>query len=271
MQENELIERICQWQQQGPRLKLGIGDDAALLRTLPQANLVVTTDLIADGTHFDSKTATPAQIGRKAMAVNLSDLAAMASQPIAAFVSLLLPRATGLEYAETLMQSISDLANEFQCVVAGGDTNTWDGKLAINVTLVGETTARGPLRRNGARPGDELIVTGSLGGSIAGHHFSFSPRINEALLLHERYELHAGMDISDGLAMDLRRLCQQSSCGAEVIVEQLPISKALEAFTDSRDEQVSRALGDGEDFELLLAVPPESARQMLSEQPLDIP
>ncbi len=248
----------------------GVGDDAAVIRGGDQ-DWVVTTDLIADGSHFLSHDATPEQIGRKAMAVNLSDIAAMAAKPVAAFVSLLLPTSTTDEYAASLMKSIIAIGREFDCPVAGGDTNTWDGKLAINVLILGKTTSRGPILRSNAKPGDWLLVTGELGGSLAGHHLNFRPRVDEALMLNERYELSAGMDLSDGLAMDVRRLSAMSNCGAEIFLDELPISSVLKQQTNSREEQIASAIGDGEDFELLLAVAPPEAQRILKDQPLDTP
>lgn len=271
MQENALIKWLQGFSQAGQLSSwTGIGDDAAVIDR-PGSDLVVTTDLIADGTHFISSEATPAQIGRKAMAVNLSDVAAMAARPLAAFVSLLLPCETSEDYAKALMSAMRELGQQFDCPIMGGDTNVWSGKLAINVLVIAQTTARGPLLRSTAMPGDILLVTGALGGSIAGRHFDFQPRVQESLLLAERYDLNAGMDLSDGLAMDVRRLCQQSGCGAEVELDRLPVSEVLGKNTASPEEATRRALGDGEDFELLLAVRPVEADRMLAEQPLGIP
>lgn len=252
------------------RIKLGIGDDAAILSGTANG-IVVTADLIAEGTHFRQAECSPQQIGRKAMAVNLSDLAAMAARPMAAFVSLLLPKSSSDDDVIELMQSMSDLAREFDCEIAGGDTNTWDGGLAINVTLLGEVTSRGPLLRSGAKPGDVLLVTGSLGGSLAGHHFDFTPRVQEALALHENYELNAGMDLSDGIGLDLRRLCEASSCGAEIDAAALPSSQAARDLSKSESEVVRRCLGDGEDFELLFSASPTEAERILAAQPLEVP
>lgn len=252
------------------RIRLGIGDDAAILPG-PADGIVVTTDLIADGTHFRQGECSPNQIGRKAMAVNLSDIAAMAARPTAAFVSLLLPKSTSDDYVIELMRSMSDHASDFDCEIAGGDTNIWDGALAINVTMLGEVTSRGPLLRSGAKPGDVLMVTGSLGGSLAGRHFDFTPRVHEALMLHEEYELHAGMDLSDGLGLDLRRLCEASVCDAEVDAAALPVSKAARDLSATESEAIRRCLGDGEDFELLLSVSPKEAERILDSQPLDVP
>lgn len=263
MRENSLVRWLDAYPQ--PKAKyvpLGIGDDAAVIQwARAEQQTVITTDLIADGTHFLSDQHTAAEIGRKAMAVNLSDIAAMAAEPVAAFVSLLLPRDTSDEYTKQLMSAAIKLANSFDCVVAGGDTNVWDGALAINVLVVGRV-ADAPLLRSGASPADTLLVTGSLGGSIAGHHLQFQPRIREALWLTQNFTINAGMDLSDGLALDLRRLCKASRCGAEIDSAALPISDQVES--SERQAKIRHALGDGEDFELLLAVPSDVAERILN-------
>ena len=270
MRENSLVQWLRNYPQPDSQyLPLGIGDDAAALKiwASDQELSVITTDLIADGAHFLAQECTPEQIGRKAMAVNLSDIAAMAAEPIAAFVTLLLPKGCEEAYTKSLMSAAIDLANEFGCVVAGGDTNNWNGAIAVGVLIVGKTGTRGPLLRSGARPGDKLLVTGQLGGSLAGHHFNFIPRINEALWLHKNFAINAGMDLSDGLAMDLRRLCVESGCGAKVHATALPISPAAQA--DSNEVAIERALGDGEDFELLLAVHADDVERILNHPDRD--
>ena len=270
LQETAFLSWLQQWQPTHPSILHGIGDDAAVLQS-SRRPLVVTADLICDGVHFDSRHCSAAQIGRKALAVNLSDVAAMAAIPIAAFVSLALPSGLREGYAQELMQAMGALAREFDCAVAGGDTNVWGDRMAINVTLLGESSAKGPLLRSGARPGDVLLVTGSLGGSLMGHHFNFVPRVREATLLHDRFELRAGMDLSDGLAIDLRRLVAASGCGAEVNGEAIPISSVVREGAGDRASQLRQALGDGEDFELLIAADPEQAQRILEEQPLSVP
>jgi thiamine-monophosphate kinase len=263
-------------------LPLGLGDDAAVLSPNGHSDIVVTTDLLSDGVDFQLAKDNPQLIGRKALAVNLSDLAAMAARPLAAFVSIALPRAgmgplSALELAKSLYNGLLPLAAEFDCAIAGGDTNTHDGPLVISVTALGTVTDRGSLTRSGGQVGDKLLVTGSLGGSILGHHFGFKPRIREALLLHERYELHAGMDISDGLALDLSRLAAESGCGAVIDTDRIPISDAArnlagrESNERIADAALRHALADGEDFELLLAAPPAVAEAILRDQPLDCP
>jgi thiamine-monophosphate kinase len=258
-------------------LRLGVGDDAAVLAWAAGRDMVVTTDAITDQVDFVLSEVEPALIGRKALGVNLSDLAAMAAEPVAAVVSLVLPRhgdgrRDAFQLATELYRGMLKLAAEFDVAIAGGDTNTWDGPLAISVTAIGRTTPRGPLTRGGARPGDHVLVTGRLGGSILGRHLKVEPRIREALLLHERYELHAGMDISDGLALDAWRLAEASGCGIAITLADVPISEDAELLAKkSGRAPIDHALGDGEDFELLLTASPETAVQMVREQPLGVP
>jgi thiamine-monophosphate kinase len=280
--EAEFIRWLCERVPSHASLPLGLGDDAAVLSLAGRSDIVITTDLLSDGVDFDLAAVSPRLVGRKALAVNLSDLAAMAARPLAAVVSIALPRSGAssqlpLDLAKLIYDGLLSLAVEFGVALAGGDTNTHDGSLVISVTALGALTERGPLTRRGGRVGDKLLVTGTLGGSILGHHFDFTPRIREALLLHERYELHAGMDISDGLALDLSRLAAESGCGAVIQTDHLPISDAArqlargESAIDVEQAAVRHALGDGEDFELLLAVPSTAADAILRDQPLECP
>ncbi|HVX14390.1 MAG TPA: thiamine-phosphate kinase [Pirellulales bacterium] len=253
---------------------MGAGDDAAVLDLGARPECVVTVDLITDGVDFRLSETSLQRIGRKTLAVNLSDLAAMAARPLAAVVALALPRERAAEIAVGVYEGLLPMAERYRTAIAGGDTNTWDGPLAISVTLIGQATERGVLRRSGARPGDAIVVTGEFGGSILGKHFDFEPRVDQALLLNDRYELHAGMDVSDGLSLDLARLCQASGCGALVDLSAVPIAAAARQLAQSSGGQktpLDHALSDGEDFELLLAVPAAVARQMVAEQPLDVP
>lgn len=273
--EAELIDWLEKNLPSGERLKIALGDDAAVIAA-QNADTVVTTDMLTDGVDFLIDEVDPQLIGRKALGVNLSDLAAMAAKPVAAFVSLVLPKQgtaklTALELAIELYRGMIPFAEAHGIIIAGGDTNTWDGPLSISVTAVGETTARGPLIRSGAKIGDQILVTGSLGGSILGRHLAVEPRVAEALLLNERYTLHAGMDISDGLAIDAARLAKASNLGIVIDPQLIPISPAARRLSEQDHRPpLEHALGDGEDFELLLAVPTDTAREILSDQPLSI-
>jgi thiamine-monophosphate kinase len=265
--EFELIEWLARRVPSYADLPVGIGDDAAVVATTGQT--LVTVDMLNDLVDFDLRRDSPRRIGRKALAVNLSDIAAMAGRPTAAVVSLALPRDGGLALARELYEGMLPLAERYRVAIAGGDTNSWEGPLALSITLLGAVSPRGPLQRSMARPGDRILVTGEFGGSILGHHFDFEPRVEEAQMLHARYELHAGIDVSDGLSLDLSRICRASGCGAVMDLQRVPVSAAAEelAAQDGKSA-LEHALSDGEDFELVLAVPPEVAEHILAEQPL---
>ncbi len=277
--ETEFIHRIRESvSDSSPFVPLGIGDDAALLATRGN-DTVVTVDMLTDGVDFLLEQADPELIGRKALAVNLSDLAAMAAIPTAIVVAVSLPRKscrTGvgtlstLELAGKLFHGIQTLARRYDVAIAGGDTNSWDGGLVLAITAFGKPTDRGITRRSGAKPGDRIFVTGPLGGSLLGRHFTFEPRVREALALNARYEIHSAIDISDGLSLDLSRLIAESKCGAILWETAIPISDDAYRRNDSMTP-LEHAIYDGEDFELLFTVSPETAEALLRDQPLEEP
>ncbi len=272
--ESELIAHLRTRIGPHPGVPVGIGDDAAVLDVSGTSRCVVTVDMLTDHVDFELSAVDPRRVGRKALAVNLSDLAAMAARPLAGVVALALPRTGGMEIATALYDGLLPLAERYGLAVAGGDTNSWDGPLAISVTLVGIVTEQGPLLRNGAKPGDRIVVTGAFGGSILGRHLDFEPRVAEALLLAQRYPLHAGIDVSDGLSIDLARVAAESGCGALLHPESVPIADEARLLAErlaDGSSALDHALGDGEDFELILAVPPDEAERMLAEQPLAVP
>ena len=163
---------------------LGIGDDCAILDVAPGSQLLVTTDMLMDGRHFRLESDGAEAVGYKAMGVNLSDIAAMAGVPRAAVVSVALPRANAVLIGQGLHAGLKRMADRFEVDLIGGDTNAWDGPLVVNVTLLGETSPPGAVRRSGARPGDVIVVTGPLGGSLCrGRHLRPEPRIKEALAI----------------------------------------------------------------------------------------
>ncbi len=265
--EFAFIDWLRQRTPQADRVLLGPGDDTALLAWPGETGCLVTTDMLLNGSCFRLDEAGPRRVGRKAMAVNLSDIAAMAGVPVAAVVSVGLPRQGGRALAEELYLGLREMADAFGVAIIGGDTNSWDGPLVINVTLLGETTPRGAVRRSGARVGDWLLVTGPLGGSILGKHLDFTPRVREALLLHQQADLHALIDISDGLAADLGHLCDESRCGAVLKAENIPLTPEAHRIDDGRSP-LEHGLGDGEDFELIAAVAPEDGQRLVREQPI---
>ena len=261
--EIEFIRALRKRLPASPHLAIGPGDDAAVLQA---DGSVVTCDLLCEGTHFSLAEDTPAAVGRKVLAVNLSDLAAMAARPTAGFLAVALPR-TNTTIAEELLEGMLPLAEEFELALAGGDTNVWEGPLVVSMTLIGHCPHQ-PLLRSGAQVGDHLLVTGSFGGSRSGHQFDFTPRINEALYLQRYHTLHAGIDCSDGLALDASRLGEESGCGVVIQLDAVPVSSAAHEMADATKTPLARALGDGEDFELILAAPPAEAETLVATQPL---
>ena len=269
--ERDLVRWICQRLPAHVRVLIGAGDDAAVLRLTDSAHLVATTDMLMDGVDFELRRHEPEQIGRKALAVNLSDLAAMAAKPVAALVSLALPRHGGEALARRLYEGLLPLAAEFDCPICGGDTNSWEGPLVISITALGESPPDRRWQRSGVQPGDAILVTGQFGGSISGGQFDFTPRVREALWLAENAEVHAAIDVSDGLSLDLFRLCEASGCGAELDLATIPVAAAATELAMQRGEgstAIDHALQDGEDFELILAVPQTVADDLIARQPL---
>src|SRR5262245_1695691 len=234
MSEFAYIDWVRRHTPHDPRILVGPGDDAASLHWPSGRPLLVTTDMLLEGSCFRLAEAGPRRVGRKAMAVNLSDIAAMAGKPVAAVVSVGLPRPGGLALAEELYRGLRELADAYETALVGGDTNSWDGPLVLSVTVFGEATERGIVTRRGARPGDWLFVTGPLGGSILGKHLDFTPRVREALALHAAVPLHAMIDVSDGLAADVNHLCEESHCGAVLHAERIPIAAEARALQDGR-------------------------------------
>jgi thiamine-monophosphate kinase len=247
---------------------VGPGDDCAVLRP-PTRPLLVTTDMLLEGSCFRLAEAGPRRVGRKAIAVNLSDIAAMAGVPTAAVVSVGLPRSGGRELAEELYLGMREIADAFGVPLVGGDTNSWDGPVSISVTVLGEATERGPVLRSGAKVGDWVMVTGPLGGSLLGHHLDFIPRVREAMALHQFADLHAMIDVSDGLAKDLHHICEESRCGGVLYAEAIPIADAARdlATRDGRSP-LDHALSDGEDFELVFTVSRADGERLLKDQPV---
>lgn len=268
--EFALIQWIRQRAGEHSRLPIGIGDDTAALRFSKPTDCLLTVDMLMEGTHFRIPPVTAHQIGRKALAVNLSDIAAMAGKPLAAVVSVAVPRRLGSEFACELHGGLCDLADEFHVALAGGDTNVWDGPLVVSVTLVGEPTGSGAVTRSGAKVGDWILTTGEFGGSLAGKHLSFQPRIDAAIRLHQRVSLHALIDVSDGLAADLHHLLEESRVGAVLDASAIPVSEVARTMDDGKTP-LEHALGDGEDFELLFTISPSDGSRLLADSPVDVP
>jgi thiamine-monophosphate kinase len=244
--EDELVRRLVRGRCHGSGVIEGPGDDCAVVAA-PGAgrHLLLKTDTVVEGVHFTADT--PAHlIGRKALARVLSDFAAMAATPRHALVTLIAPPTTPVRRVLDLYRGLHALARRFEVAVVGGETARGD-QLIVTVSLSGDAPAKGWVRRHGAHAGDQLFVTGRLGGSLGGRHLSFQPRLAEAQWLVNHLPVRAMMDLSDGLAKDLPRLAGGAGLGFEVDPEVLPCATGCSP---------AQAWGDGEDYELLLAVDP---------------
>jgi thiamine-monophosphate kinase len=234
----------------------GIGDDMAAIHR-PGDLLLVSSDLMLEGVHFDLAEHSLTAVGRKAAGCALSDCAAMAVEPLAATVSLAWPRDRDFAGARALMGGLIDALARFDCALVGGDTTGWPHGLAVDVNVLARPyPGIEPVRRDGARAGDGIFVTGPLGGSIAGKHLDFVPRIAEARALATALgpRLHALIDITDGLAIDCDRVIEASGVGAVLDAEAVMAvaSQAARALANDDTALREQVLRDGEDFELLV-------------------
>lgn len=245
-----------------PKVKLGIGDDCALIAS-DGSDWVVTTDSLCEGTHFILDQCGPQAVGRKLVGVNLSDLASMAAHPVAVFLSLCLPRHCAELVGAEIYEGVCQACQQYGVAMGGGDTNVWDGPLVVHLTAVGTAPSAGSWLRSGARPGDKIVVSGRLGGSLLGKHLNFEPRLKLARDLYPLGIVQAATDISDGLGIDLLNMTVASRCGAEVDLDSIPISDAaVERSNSTGLTPLEHAIGDGEDFELLMAVDPQRIDQL---------
>jgi thiamine-monophosphate kinase len=244
----------------------GAGDDCAVLDVgSPGRWLLFKTDAVVEGVHFTAD-AEPGKIGHKALARCLSDVAAMGGSPTAALVTLGLPRTFNPKFIEGLYSGLNELARRHGVAVVGGETTANPDRLLVSVALIGFVDQDKVVSRSGARPGDALFVTGTLGGSLAGRHLDFEPRVEEARWLVSHFLPHAMIDLSDGLAGDLRHMTRASGVGAELLTSSMPISRAARLAAKSGTSAkpaLLAALTDGEDFELLFSVASGSAVPLL--------
>jgi thiamine-monophosphate kinase len=260
MKENKIIEQLTHQCPDNASIKLGIGDDSAVLRASERDQLVCA-DMLMEGVHFIIDAHNIEKIGHKALAVNLSDIAAMGGEALSAYICLALPRARAdSHFIDRLYAGFANLAQKFHVAIAGGDTNIWEGPLVISVTVVGAAHKKGAITRRGAQAGDVVMVTGELGGSIEGHHLGFMPRLTEAKALMDAYTLHSMIDISDGLGKDLREICRQSGMAAVLEAERLPLREPLRSMPHA--EALHHALADGEDFELCFTLSEKEAERL---------
>lgn len=265
MSENCWLKLMEETYGKHPLLELGPGDDGAIWQASPSEFTLVSADMLIEGVHFDRRVHVPELIGRKALAVNLSDMAAMGGVPKIFTVSLGVPSGVSMEELKRIYQGMDALAVEFNVALAGGDTSATNGPLVLSLSIIGETIRRKKILRSGAMVGDMIFVTGSLGGSYhSGRHLTFTPRVREAQFLTERFSVHAMMDLSDGLSGDLRKICSASGKGAVLYADQLPIASDLVLEKASWE----RALTDGEDFELLFTVSQDEGAELIKTNDL---
>lgn len=266
MNELELIARLAKSLPTNKTVISGAGDDCAVLDFgLPDRLLLFKTDAVVEGIHFTADTP-PAKIGHKALARCLSDIAAMAGRPLAALVTIGLPKHFVPEHVVDIYSGLNALAKEHDVAIAGGETTTNPGGIFISISLLGTVERGKQVLRSGARAGDAIFVTGELGGSLLGRHLEFEPRLAEARWLAGHFSIHAMIDLSDGLAGDLRHILIASGTGAELLKTSIPVSHAakLQARrSSSAKPPVIAALTDGEDFELLFTVASGDAVRLL--------
>lgn len=231
---------------------VGSGDDCAVLKYSVDKYQLFSCDMLIEGEDFYSNEK-PYLIGRKALAVSLSDIAACAGIPRHCVVSLGLPKNTSLKFTEQLFKGMHDLAKKYKVNIVGGDLSRV-GKIIIDVSILGLVEKKKLVLRTGAKPGDIIFVTGYLGGSIKGKHLKFIPRLREARFLVNNFKVNSMIDISDGLAQDLGHILEESSVGAALYEDLIPISKDADGLKD--------ALYSGEDFELVFTLSRKEAKRL---------
>ncbi|MGC9942648.1 MAG: thiamine-phosphate kinase [Verrucomicrobiota bacterium] len=274
MKEFELIARLTKSLPTNPTVITGAGDDCAVLDLgIPGELVLFKTDAVVEGIHF-TREVPPEKIGHKALARCLSDIAAMAGTPVAALVTIALPQDFDTEFVAQIYAGLTALAAKFEVAIAGGETTTNPGRILISISLLGTVRRGKQVLRSGARAGDAIFVTGELGGSLAGKHLDFEPRLTEARWLAEHFPIHAMMDLSDGLAGDLRHILGASRTGAELLKSAVPVSRAakMRARKGSNAKPAFvAALADGEDYELLFTLAAKNAVKLLDAWKKEFP
>lgn len=260
-----------------PGVLLGIGDDAAATSLTPGMILLSTADLLAEGIHFDLAWSDPTNLGRKSLAVNLSDIAAMGGAPRYALLSLAIPPKLSFEFMESFVSGFLEQADKFGVSLIGGDTSSAKDALVISVTLLGEQYPEKIVKRNGAAEGDIICISGTLGDSALGlkllkdgsrsgeavqRHLNPVPRVGLGKALAERAIPTAMIDISDGLSADLGHILKASAKGAKVYLDSIPLSGNFKQSVSKNSPDYYRLpLSGGEDYELLFTLHPSKLRE----------
>ena len=248
--ENRVVAQLTRALARGADVRTGAGDDCAVIGRPREARWqLLKTDAVIEGVHFLA-TEDPRRVGWKALCRALSDIAAMGGTPQHALITLAAPPTMDFAFVRGIYAGLRKAARHFGVSIVGGETARSPGPLFLNVALTGTVERTRCILRSGGKSGDAIYVTGTLGGSLAGKHLDFTPRLIEALWLTENFQLHAMMDLSDGLAADLPRLATASRCGFTLDESLLPKTKG---------RTTRQALTDGEDYELLFALSPRAA------------
>jgi len=270
-----------------PRIKIGIGDDCTVYESKSGNYQIITTDALIENVHFKRSTTSLLLLGRKALSVNVSDIAAMGGTPHLALVSLGIPKSFPVRFLDDFYKGIDQVCMEHQIEIAGGDTTSSLRHLFINITMVGDVKKRHLISRSGAMPGDKIFVTGAPGESALGlklltsrrkkwkgkaglqkrmiqAHLDPVPRLSEAVkLVSSRVKVTSMIDVSDGLVQDLFHICENSGVGAVLNEEWLPRSAGItELCALNRLNLVDLILSGGEDYELLFTLKSEDVRKL---------
>jgi thiamine-monophosphate kinase len=265
-------------------IRIGIGDDAAAIKKDEGMLSLATSDMLLEGIHFDLRYTSPNQLGEKALAVNVSDIAAMGGTPRWFLLSIALPKDTEIDFVDNFSKGAADAAKRFGISLIGGDTVASDKKILISITLIGEAPEKEVLRRNGAKPGDQLFVTGTIGDSAAGlkllkkginidsgsfenqelirKHLSPSPRVDVARYISKNHLATSMIDISDGLLKDMGHICESSKVQGKIWLDRIPLSSAYIKVAKDHDFGIKPALAGGEDYELLFTIPMEKVEEL---------
>lgn len=255
--ESGLIRRLAGNIKPGKDVIKGIGDDCAVIRITKDKYLLVTSDMLIEGVHFDLKDAKAIQVGWKALACGISDVASMGGIAKYAVVSLGLPSKCKVEFVDEIYRGMRLLAKRFGVEVIGGDTNS-SKEFIIDAAVLGFVEPERLTCRSGAKLGDIICVTGALGGSYKSRkHLNFIPRLKEARAITGNFRINSMIDISDGLSTDLNHIAEESAAGACIYEELIPISKNAASL--------NAALNEGEDFELLFTLPVKEARRLIKK------
>jgi len=247
MGEDRLVAALTRGLVPGEDVLVGAGDDCAVIgRPRDRRWQLLKTDAVVEGVHF-IPAENPRRVGWKALCRAISDIAAMGGVPAHALITLAAPPGTPVAQVKALYAGLRQAARKYGVGLVGGETSRSTGPLFLSIALTGWVERRHCVLRSGGQPGDSLYVTGRLGGTLAGKHLDFRPRLEEALWLVSHFKPRAMMDLSDGLAADLPRLAAASRCGYAVDESRLPLARGCTP---------SEALSDGEDYELLFSIAP---------------